>query len=619
MKRGGLFLLAFVLLVVFPLNIVLADEMNDAIILAETEEETESSGEAETEKNVSISDASILELTETDTVELETEQSETDEVILSIEDTEMDSPAVVSTIRASGTCGKNLTWELSDDGVMTIRGTGEMTEWDPEYNYSKADVEVNVPWFEYRTKIISIRIEDGVSSIGQWSFYQCNNITSVTIPESVTSIGYSAFRNCTSLASITIPSSVTSILACVFEDCVSLTSITLSSGITSIGYGAFRGCTSLMSAVIPSSVTLIDSFAFENCESLTSITFSSGITSIYYGTFYGCTSLASVVIPSGVTSIGVNTFGACTSLTSVVIPSSVISIAKEAFEDCFDLEDVYYKGSEEEWSEVSIGNNNTYLTKATIHYTYKVKFNANGGSVSKTSKSVMNGLTYGSLPTPTRSGYKFNGWYTKASGGTKVTKNTIVSKTKNHKLYAHWTQLNTQTITATSSYTKTYKSSGTFTLDAAAVGTLTYKSSDTSVVTVSSAGVVMMKGYGTATITVEAAATGNYDSATKTVTVKIKPARMTITNLSMVSSQAIMIQWKADSKATGYQMQISTTKKFSSSVTASITTDESSKQKITIKKLVSGTKYYVRIRAYKTTDSNTIYGKWSEAMNITLK
>ena len=70
---------------------------------------------------------------------------------------------------------------------------------------------------------------------------------------------------------------------------------------------------------------------------------------------------------------------------------------------------------------------------------YSVTFDPNGGSVSTTSKTVTYGSTYGDLPTPTRTGYKFAGWYTAASGGSQVTSSTKVTATANHKLYAHWT------------------------------------------------------------------------------------------------------------------------------------------------------------------------------------
>lgn len=70
--------------------------------------------------------------------------------------------------------------------------------------------------------------------------------------------------------------------------------------------------------------------------------------------------------------------------------------------------------------------------------TFTVSFNANGGSVSPGSKTVTYGGTYGTLPTPTRSGYSFLGWYTAATGGSKITSSSTVSITANTTLYAHW-------------------------------------------------------------------------------------------------------------------------------------------------------------------------------------
>ena len=79
--------------------------------------------------------------------------------------------------------------------------------------------------------------------------------------------------------------------------------------------------------------------------------------------------------------------------------------------------------------------------------TYKVTFNSNGGTVSGTStKTVTSGEKYGTLPTATKSGYTFDGWYTSGSGGTRITENTTVSLTGNQTLYAHWTA-KTYTIT----------------------------------------------------------------------------------------------------------------------------------------------------------------------------
>ena len=80
-----------------------------------------------------------------------------------------------------------------------------------------------------------------------------------------------------------------------------------------------------------------------------------------------------------------------------------------------------------------------------------VSFDANGGNVSTASKSVTYGSSYGTLPTPTRTGHTFSGWYTASSGGTKVTSSTTVSSNDDHTLYARWTA---------NSYTVTFDANG---------------------------------------------------------------------------------------------------------------------------------------------------------------
>ncbi len=113
----------------------------------------------------------------------------------------------------SGTCGDNLTWTLDDNGVMTISGTGAMT------NYSTESGQT-APWNDYTVK--SIVIENGVTHIGNYAFSHQYELTSVSIPNSVISIGGTAFFRCWKLPDVTIPSSVTSIERYAFYDCSKL-------------------------------------------------------------------------------------------------------------------------------------------------------------------------------------------------------------------------------------------------------------------------------------------------------------------------------------------------------------------------------------------------------------
>ena len=84
-------------------------------------------------------------------------------------------------------------------------------------------------------------------------------------------------------------------------------------------------------------------------------------------------------------------------------------------------------------SVIVLGQNTSAAT------TYTVTLNGNGGSPNITQRTVVKNGTYGSaLTTPSRTGYTFKGWYTKASGGSKVTSASRIIKNANHTLYAHW-------------------------------------------------------------------------------------------------------------------------------------------------------------------------------------
>ena len=93
----------------------------------------------------------------------------------------------------SGTCGDNLQWKLTDEGVLTITGTGKMK------NYSGS----SRLWSAYKNVIKQVIIDDGVTTIGYSAFYRCSSLTSVTIPSSVTTIWHSAFYGCKNIKQIT--------------------------------------------------------------------------------------------------------------------------------------------------------------------------------------------------------------------------------------------------------------------------------------------------------------------------------------------------------------------------------------------------------------------------------
>ena len=252
----------------------------------------------------------------------------------------------------SGTCGENLTWDLTN-GVLTISGFGAMND----YSYGS-----NVPWYDNRENISQVVINDGVTSIGNGAFASCSGLTSVTIPNSVTSIGEFAFSSCSGLTSVTIGNSVTSIGSSAFMYCSGLTSVTIPNSVTSIGGRAFNGCSGLTSVTIPNSVTSIGDGAFAGCSSLTSVTIGNSVANIGGEAFAECSGLTSVTIPNSVTNIGGYAFESCSGLTSVTIPNSVTSIGECAFESCSGLTSVTILSDNFETEEGAIFINCPNLT-----------------------------------------------------------------------------------------------------------------------------------------------------------------------------------------------------------------------------------------------------------------
>ena len=216
--------------------------------------------------------------------------------------------------------------------------------------------------------LTSVIIGNGVISIGNNAFYHCNNLTSVTMGNNITFIGERAFEHCISLTSIIIPNSVTSIGEGAFYSCRNLTDVTIGNSVNYIGSHAFFNCDSITSIFIPDSVTFIDSYAFWNCDSIIDIIIPNSVTFIGDYAFANCNGLTIIAIPDSVTFIADSTFEWCLNITRIIIPDSVTSIGEGAFEWCFSLADVYYIGTEKEWSDITISSDNSYLTKATRYY-----------------------------------------------------------------------------------------------------------------------------------------------------------------------------------------------------------------------------------------------------------
>ncbi len=249
---------------------------------------------------------------------------------------------------------------LSDDGTLTISGTGDMP------NYA---VEDDVPWFNDRSKINKVVIEYGVTSIGSRVFHLCLRLTSITIPNSVTSIEDYAFKNC-NITSITIPNSVTSIGEKVFMDNLRLTSIIVEKD--NPKYDSRDNCNAIIetksntliagcnNTVIPSSVTSIGDYAFFGSD-LTSITIPNSVTSIGDYAFGGCSDLTSITFKrTSPPEFGKNVFYIVNTSIPIYVPSISIDAYKEA------LKDFGFSNVQANPKQLFLTGNNFYLQDSQI-------------------------------------------------------------------------------------------------------------------------------------------------------------------------------------------------------------------------------------------------------------
>ena len=246
-------------------------------------------------------------------------------------------------VLVSGTCGDNVTWVLSRDGVLTISGVGAITSYASMYDF---------PWYANREHIISVIVEDGVTNIPEYAFSYCGNLSVVHISQSVAMIGDHAFAESNKITGIyvdggnqnyciyedvlytkdktilikapvtiyqhTIPDGVVKICNQAFQDSENLTYITFPDSLKEIGANAFSGCSGLTDVSFPENIELIGEYAFERCTGITTLTLQGSNCRIETGAFYECDGLIDLTIRDGIRYLNVNVFKGCDALSKII-------------------------------------------------------------------------------------------------------------------------------------------------------------------------------------------------------------------------------------------------------------------------------------------------------------
>ena len=231
-----------------------------------------------------------------------------------------------------GSCGKTATWELHG-GCLTISGSGATNNW---YVNSKA------PWSGFSDTIEEVVIGDGITSLGNFAFYQYPELKKVTFANTVTSIGTGAFQGCSKLQQIIFGNGLNSIGDHAFENCISLKEISIPESTTSMGTEVFQGCTGLEKV----ETGVLGAGCFSKCNSLKEVTLRNSIKRIPESAFADCTSLERITLPDSVKTIANKAFCNCTSLKKINLPSSLTTFNGEAFENCPVLDEISVDGTQ---------------------------------------------------------------------------------------------------------------------------------------------------------------------------------------------------------------------------------------------------------------------------------
>ena len=262
------------------------------------------------------------------------------------------------------------------------------------------------------TSVLVLSVPNTVNYIGAYAFYNCNSIKEINIPVGVGAIYSHTFFGCASLESIVTPNTVSFIEDYAFYGCVEVRTLTISNTCESIGSNAFYNCKSIEELIIPDSVKYIGTYAFRSCVKITELDFSDNVEEIGACAFYDCNALETVRLGKKIVELKDRLFYGCVNLTSLYVNAPLSYIDMLAF---YGAEDVtVYCGRDDYMINFFDENGIAYVIDEELIYEYKIVFEDYDGTIISSATYVY-GATVTVPDDPTREAdntytYEFAGW-----------------------------------------------------------------------------------------------------------------------------------------------------------------------------------------------------------------
>ena len=520
-----------------------------------------------------------------------------------------------------------------------VTAIGNGTNGVGTFGYKAADGTVYAP--------DSVKLPAKLESIGNFAFSAVvdtktsevkHGVKEVEFPETLKTIGNTAFQNAP-LTEVSLPDSVTSVGSGAFTNTEKATThiekVKLSKGMTAIPDGMFTN-QKVKNVEIPEGIKTIGKRAFAG-NRVETLKLSGTMEKIDEYAFWN-NQIKELEIPGNVKTIGRYAFQRTqdsikASINKVVLHEGLESIGKQAFyqtltSECKSidlpttvkvLDAAAFEGNAKvtlislvEDQVNAVGDYAKVVAKGTAHeivLIHKVTFDAGEGKAdAETARTDKDGKL-AELPGAARDGYTFEGWFTAAEGGDVVTADTVFDK--DTTVFAHWKK---NVVSATPSVklsTSAYTYNGKVKTPGVKV------SVNGTVLTKDNYSVSYGKGRkNVGKYTVKVTLKNDY-AGSKTVSFNINPPKSAVKKLKKGKKSFTVYVKKQSKQTSGYQVQYSTSKKFKSPKTKSLTSYK--KTSLKVKKLKKHKKYYVRVRTYKKVGKAKYYSSWSSAKSVKTK